>query len=117
MSWARTGRLLGQAWQGAAGAQQQAAAPGAAFAGASARRAFAGHSHGDASEYVTYAGLSLKKAPFWEYAAGKAIGGFMWFWVFKMTYDNWEHKMYGLPYMFEKEGLDDDDEGHGHGHH
>jgi hypothetical protein len=25
---------------------------------------------------------------------------------------------YGLPYIFEKEGLDDDDEGgHGHGHH
>jgi hypothetical protein len=24
---------------------------------------------------------------------------------------------YGLPALFEKEGLDDDDEGHGHGHH
>jgi hypothetical protein len=24
---------------------------------------------------------------------------------------------YGLPYIFEKEGLDDDDEGNGHGHH
>jgi hypothetical protein len=34
--------------------------------------------HAGGGESVTYAGLTLKKAPFWEYAASKAIGGFMW---------------------------------------
>ncbi|GBF97325.1 hypothetical protein Rsub_10016 [Raphidocelis subcapitata] len=121
MSLARTGRLLGRAWQqAAAGGAAQAAAQqqhGGAAAGAlraqlgAQARAFGAHAGG---EGVTYAGLTLKKAPFWEYASSKAIGGFMWFWVFYMMYNNWEHKMYGLPYLFEKEGLDDDDEGHGH---
>jgi hypothetical protein len=75
--------------------------------------------HGGGGESVTYAGLTLRKASGFEYGASKALGAFMWFWVFYMLYNNWEHKVYGLPYVFEREGLDDDDDdahGHGHGH-
>eukprot|EP00878_Enallax_costatus_P000646 GHUV01000752.1.p1 GENE.GHUV01000752.1~~GHUV01000752.1.p1 ORF type:complete len:115 (+),score=15.49 GHUV01000752.1:79-423(+) len=72
--------------------------------------------HGDPSQYVTYAGLSLSKPSRWEYALSKVIGSVMWFWVFKMAYDEWDHKTKGLPAIFEAEGLDDD-HGHGHGHH
>ncbi|KAF6262626.1 hypothetical protein COO60DRAFT_1495072 [Scenedesmus sp. NREL 46B-D3] len=71
--------------------------------------------HGNPEDYVTYAGLKLKKAPGWEYALSKVIGGTMWFWVFTMCYKEWDHKTKGLPAIFEAEGLDDD--AHGHGHH
>lgn len=38
-----------------------------------------GHAHhGNPDEYVTYAGLTLKKAPGWEYALSKGLGGVMW---------------------------------------
>lgn len=81
-------------------------------------RAMGGAAHGDPSRTVTYAGLTLSKPPAWEYAASKLIGAAMWFWCFKMCYDEWDHKTKGLPAIFEAEGLDDDDEhGHGHGHH
>jgi hypothetical protein len=40
-----------------------------------------GHAaHSNPNDYVTYAGLTLKKPPTWEYAASKLIGGTMW-WV------------------------------------
>lgn len=42
---------------------------------------------------MTYAGLTLAKASTAEYLASKALGGFMWFWVFVMLYHNWEHKI------------------------
>jgi len=39
-----------------------------------------GHAaHGNPSDYVTYAGLTLKKPPTWEYALSKVIGGTMWY--------------------------------------
>lgn len=78
-------------------------------------RAMGGHAHhGNPEDYVTYAGLTLKKAPKWEYALSKTIGATMWFWIFYMGYHEWDHKTKGLPAIFEAEGLDDD---HGHGHH
>jgi hypothetical protein len=41
----------------------------------------AGHAHhGNPNDYVTYAGLTLKKASFGEYVVSKVIGGTMW-WV------------------------------------
>lgn len=40
-----------------------------------------GHAaHGNPNDYVTYAGLTLKKPPTWEYALSKLVGGTMW-WV------------------------------------
>jgi hypothetical protein len=37
-----------------------------------------GAAHGNPNDYVTYAGLTLKKPPTWEYALSKLIGGTMW---------------------------------------
>ncbi|KAF8056241.1 hypothetical protein HT031_006429 [Scenedesmus sp. PABB004] len=99
----------------ASGAGRQALAGPAAQNGATRAMGGAAH-HGNPNDYVTYAGLTLKKPATWEYAAGKVIGGTMWFWVFYMAYHEWDHKTRGLPAIFEAEGLDDDD-GHGHGHH
>ena len=39
----------------------------------------AGHAHsGNPSDYVTYAGLTLKKPSTGEYVISKAVGGTMW---------------------------------------
>lgn len=77
-------------------------------------RGMGGSAHGNPNDYVTYAGLTLKKVSGTEYAFSKLLGTAMWFWVFKMTYDNWDHKIHGLAGVFEAEGLDDDDHGHHH---
>jgi hypothetical protein len=78
-------------------------------------RAMGGHAaHSNPNDYVTYAGLTLKKPPTWEYAASKLIGGTMWFYIFVQLYNNWDVKTKGLPAVFEAEGLDEDDH---HGHH
>lgn len=37
-----------------------------------------GAAHGNPNDYVTYAGLTIKKPPTWEYALSKLIGGTMW---------------------------------------
>lgn len=73
-----------------------------------------GAPHGNPNDYVTYAGLTLKKPPTWEYALSKLIGGTMWFYIFVQCYNNWDLKTKGLPAIFEAEGLDEDDHGHHH---
>jgi hypothetical protein len=37
-----------------------------------------GSAHGNPNDYVTYAGLKLKKASGFEYGMAKALGGTMW---------------------------------------
>eukprot|EP00877_Chromochloris_zofingiensis_P004405 jgi/Chrzof1/13966/Cz08g19200.t1 len=75
-------------------------------------RQLAGAAHGDPSRYVTYAGVTLEKAPTHWYVASKIFGAGTWFYVFYQLYHNWDVKVHGLPYVFEKEGLDDDEEAH-----
>lgn len=76
-----------------------------------------GHHHPPA-DAVTYAGVSLRRRSALQYGVSKAVGAATWFWVFFMLYNEWDHKVKGLPAMFEAEGMDDDDdEGGGHGHH
>lgn len=67
--------------------------------------------HGNPHDYVTYAGLTLKKPSPWEYYGSKLLGATMWFWIFTGIYNNYEAKVYGLAYIFDKEG---DDEEHHH---
>jgi hypothetical protein len=49
-----------------------------------------------------------------QYAVSKAVGTATWFWVFFMLYNEWDHKVKGLPAIFEAEGLDEEDSDHHH---
>lgn len=109
----RAAALAARAWQ-----SQGSNAARSVFGQNVQARAMGGHAaHGNPNDYVTYAGLTLKKPSAGEYALSKILGGTMWFWVFYMTYHEWDHKTKGLPAIFEAEGLDDDEDDHGHGHH
>lgn len=80
-------------------------------------KAHTGHHHAPA-DAVTFAGVSLRRRSALQYGVSKAVGAATWFWVFFMLYNEWDHKVKGLPAIFEAEGMDDDDqEGGGHGDH
>lgn len=99
-------RAIQQAWQGAKASQSSVAtAPVRRFGGA-----HDSHAH-NPNDYVAYAGLTLQKAPTGEYAMSKFIGAGMWFWIFYRFYHDWDHRVYGLAYVFDHEG---DDEYHHH---
>lgn len=74
-----------------------------------------GHHH--AADTVTYAGLALPRRSALQYAVGKTVGAACWFWVFFMLYNEWDHKVKGLPAIFEAEGFDEEEEGGGGEHH
>jgi guanyl-specific ribonuclease Sa len=74
----------------------------------------AGGHHHHPADTVTYAGLALPRRSALQYAVGKTVGAACWFWVFFMLYNEWDHKVKGLPAIFEAEGLDEDDH---HGEH
>lgn len=77
------GSSLGANVQAARGMGGAWAGKSAAAANSSARflrpccPAGAAH-HGNPNDYVTYAGLSIKKVAGWEYGLSKAIGATMW---------------------------------------